>query len=536
VRRGLSRIESRSSFRFTFPIATIAALTLVAVFPLSLSWAAPGGLDPTFGKGGIVVTDFGDHNDNAHAVALQPDGKILAAGLVLGDFGVARYGTDGTLDGSFGAGGKVTTDILGLSDQANALAVQPDGKILLAGQAFSLTTAYDFAIVRLNPDGSLDSSFGNNGKVLSDFSGSIDIAYAMCVQTDGKILLAGETQDTRLHIGLARYNQDGTLDSTFGNGGKVTTTSLQGTNRILALAIQNDGKIVGAGTTFNPDTAFDFAVTRYNADGTVDMTFGSGGAVTTDFFEAPDVATSVAIQPDGKIITGGWTLNEFVFKTDFALARYGTDGSLDTSFGVNGKVVNDFAHSADEANAMVLQPDGKIVLAGTSASTSTHIALARYLGNGSLDVSFGSGGKIITDVLGTQDNALGLALQPDGKLVAAGSVRSTPVDDDFVLVRYDGKNFDLCIQDDGNGNRMRINTTTGEYEFTKCGGLSLSGTGMITRRGNLLTLQQAANNRRVVVSIDASANRATASIQILSPAESFSISDRNIANDTCACK
>jgi uncharacterized delta-60 repeat protein len=236
---------------------------------------------------------------------------------------------------------------------------------------------------------------------------------------------------------LARYNADGSLDTTFGTGGKVTTGfGAFSIDVAFGVALQPNGKIVVAGYTAASDVVADFAVARYNADGSLDTSFGTGGKVTTDF-GGFDLAPAVALQPDGKIVVAGWTEDIFFAGADFAVARYNPDGRLDAGFGTGGKVTTSFG-AFGCATGVALQPNGKIVVAGntTDAVGGEDFALARYNANGGLDAGFGTGGKVTTD-FGGDDFANGVALQPDGKIVVAGATFLT-TDYDFAVARYQG--------------------------------------------------------------------------------------------------
>ncbi|MFF1594116.1 calcium-binding protein [Streptomyces sp. NPDC058286] len=392
--------------------------------------AAPGDLDPSFGTGGKVTTDFGGF-DGAQAMAVQADGKIIAAGDTVPSgstfhFALARYNTDGSLDTSFGTGGKVTTDFD--TGGASSVAIQADGKIVAAGNAGAVGSSSDFALARYNTDGSLDASFGTGGKVTTDFGGA-DGANGVALQADGKIIAAGLAVGD---FGLARYNTDGSLDTGFGAGGKVTTGFDSG-GAADDVALQADGKIVAAGSVGSPDG--DFAVVRYNTDGSLDTGFGTGGKVTTDLGSRAE-ARGVAIQADGKIVAAGSVGTD----GDFAVVRYNTDGSLDTGFGTGGKVTTNLGDH-DIAQDVAVQANGQIVVAGQTGGggTAVNFALARYNTDGSLDTGFGTGGKVITD-FGGFDGATAVALQADGKIIAAG-VNAIPGDEasnDFALVRYEG--------------------------------------------------------------------------------------------------
>jgi len=302
-------------------------------------------------------------------------------------------------------------------------------------------SSFDFALARYNADGSLDTSFGSGGKVTTDFASNFDTALAVTVQSDGKILAAGERSDgSHFDFALARYNADGSLDSSFGSGGKVTDSIGPGSDAIQDIALQPDGKIVVAGFSTAAATSDDFALARYNANGTLDTSFGSGGHVVTVFNADYDDAFAVLLQPDGKIVAVGNAGNATGTQYFFALARYNADGSPDSSFGSGGKVTTAIGSKDDEAFAGALQPDGKIVAGGYmrgSSGSQRLFALVRYNGNGSLDATFGSGGNV-TASIGTYDYVDGLALQPDGKIVAAGIVSPSGVsgDSDFGVARY----------------------------------------------------------------------------------------------------
>lgn len=421
------------------------------------AWAAPGDLDPTFGGVGKVTTPFSTQpGDGAtvYAVAVQPNGKIVAAGAAFrslqsgassgSDFALARYNINGSLDTSFGGAGKVTKDIAGGEDYAYAVVVQPDGKIVAAGSAEvnAASSNTRFTLVRYNPDGRLDSGFGTAGVVSTDFFGTENIAASVAIQADGRIVVAGYTHDgIGRRFALARYSVDGSLDASFGTGGKVTTSFFGFDDGATGLAVQADGKIVASGWADPGGANVQFAVARYNADGSLDASFGTGGKVTTDFFGVNDVAWSLLLQGDGKLVVAGLVLPSG-FGTDlYALARFNPDGSLDTSFGGGGKTTLSFSFGYQRSLAAALQPDGKILAVswGVDASTGFDVfSLARFNSDGSVDLGFGNAGRVITNVLGSQNEAYAVAVQGDGRIVAAGSAfdpsRSLGV---FALTRYD---------------------------------------------------------------------------------------------------
>ena len=344
----------------------------------------PGDLDSNFGEKGMITTDFFGHGDFASNVAIQPDGRIIVVGSIetdndldAVDFALARYKQDGSLDKSFGNGGKISTDFFGERDTASAVAIQPNGKILVVGSTRHRNSP-NFALVRYKENGSLDESFGDGGKVTTDFFGEFDEANDIALQPNGKIVVAGVArgEDTgAVDYALARYNEDGSLDESFGDGGKVITNYMGCHTYGADLVLQPDGKMIVTGVACN-----DFALARFNEDGSLDESFGDGGWVTTDFFRDADYASSIALERDGKIIVSGSAYITNVGQ-DFALARYNEDGSIDSSFGDEGKVMTDFFGNSNSANGVAIHNDGNIVAVG---NTGDDFAIARYLHNGQL--------------------------------------------------------------------------------------------------------------------------------------------------------
>ncbi len=394
-------------------------------FAVASAFAQPGSFDNAFGGNGIVITDFGSsYSAAASSIAMQSDGKIVVAGYreysSTSAFAVARYNEDGTLDANFGTNGIAITPIGTTLDYAHAVAIQTDGKIVVAGESAAGTGYSTFAIVRYMPDGTLDNSFDGDGKVATAVIAADNVINALAIQPDGKIVVAGYSVPTGTNVALARYNSNGSLDSNFGSGGTVTA-SLTGNDRANSIAIQSDGKIVVGGTSWG--ATHDFLLMRYLANGTRDNAFGTNGAVMTEFSSgAQDYGNALCIQDDGKIILAGKTGSQ----GEFALARYNTAGTLDGQFGTAGKVTTSFGSNAAEATAVALQC-GTIVAAGKYQSKAP---VARYsLTDGSLDGTFGSGGKEMHDSVAVA----GMALQPDGKIVLAGE-QGYP-NKDFALAR-----------------------------------------------------------------------------------------------------
>lgn len=442
------------------------ALGAAAIFLFSASvqaaHAADGDLDPTFGNGGKVLTDFTQSTDIANAVAVQADGRYVVVGTTYinndyssEDFAVARYNADGTLDSTFGANGKVTTDFPGLAAVASSVVIQPDGKIVVAGGAFPLFTFLgDFKVVRYNSDGSLDISFGNGGIVTTTFpQGSY--AFALALQPDGKIVAAGthfvdfsSADSSNTDFALARYNVDGTPDDAFGNNGVVTTDFDGFNDDVFAILIQPDGKLVAVGSAKNPATFYDFAAARYMPNGGIDASFGVGGRVRTDFGSAGfDQARSAALQPDGKIVAAGTTISPDGLVQLFALARYKANGRLDKTFSRDGRQTIDFGSFSQTAYKVLVQPDGKIVAVGyaNTESSDSDFLLARCLPNGFLDRTFGRGGRVRTSFGDLNGGANGALLQEDGKIVAVGfQATATDQSSEYALARYLGNSASLA--------------------------------------------------------------------------------------------
>jgi uncharacterized delta-60 repeat protein len=409
--------RSRFRFRAIAQLGALAALVLAGV-----AGAAGGSLDPTFGSGGTVLTAFSGGSAGAGAVVLQASGRVVAAGTTKYWFALAGY-RDGHLDASFGNGGTVLTSIYG--GGVSAAAIQPDGKIVVVGR--------DFVLARFNANGSLDPTFGNGGTVFTNMPSAIDTAaHAVAIQRDGKIVVVGFSFGRDWAI--VRYNPDGSLDPTFGAGGFkfVSPLGIEGDSWASAVAIQPNGKLVVGGFTYANGLAF--ALIRLNANGNLDPSFGSGGALLTDMLTGmggDSRVAALAIQPSGKIVAAGYASIRG-FYSDFALARYTDNGTLDPTFGTGGKVLTDLGGTAGIAS-LVAQTNGRIVAGGTAGGD---FAVARYTDNGSLDQTFGAGGTVLTD-LGGYDALSAIVVQPNGKIVAAGSSNAHGTLD-FALARYLG--------------------------------------------------------------------------------------------------
>ena len=396
---------------------------------------SPGSLDLTFGTGGKVITDFeGDSYDVGWGVVIQRDAKIVVAGETQSStnrsFAIVRYTSNGTLDPTFDGDGKVRTDFTPTSgEEASAVSLQADGKLLAAGPVwFGLGTRSDFGLVRYNADGSLDTTFDGDGKVSIDFGTNWDWPVGIAVQSDGKIVLAGFTEASLYgpkDVVLARYNRDGMLDGSFDGDGKIVVdVTGGGDDEVGSLAVQADGRVLVGGST-RRGSGYSVFLLRYMPDGSLDASFDGDGKLIIDnpTFGIRDLA----LQPAGKILAGGGT--------SFGVTRFNSNGSLDTSFGSGGTADARFTTSAG-VTAIVVQPNGSIVVAG---SVGYNFALARFRPNGALDTSFGSDGTVETDVAPGDDIGWDVGVAPDGKIVLAGGSRPTfdgPMD--FAVARYVG--------------------------------------------------------------------------------------------------
>jgi uncharacterized delta-60 repeat protein len=413
-----------------------------------------GALDPTFGSGG-TASPAATVNRSADAAAVygatppKTAGDIVVAGNIQQtsgdlDFAVVRYKPNGTPDSTFGKAGEVTTSFgksYGYS-YATDVAIQADGKIVAGGFAYGSTikrSSYDFVLVRYNVNGSLDSSFGAGGIVTTNFgggttyrTGSFDLARAELIQPDGKIVLAGltvgatDTVGKDSNIALARYNADGTLDTTFGSDGKVSTSHdlipgsfvdpAYGVTQVYDTALQSDGKILVAGftqVTGGQSPSFEAFVARYNADGTLDTSFGASGFVTLPAVNAGSItlpAGYLAVEPGGEIVVTGIHQLALLHSGQAGYA----DGSFDTTFGVSQTGIVPYGFGA-----LALEPGGDIVVNDyTSVNGAATPKIVRFLSDGTVDATFGAGGSVIP----AHGFALSpaIAIQPDGKIDLAG--------------------------------------------------------------------------------------------------------------------
>ena len=404
-----------------------SALTALMLLSACAAFTQPGSLDSSFGSNGKVVKPTGSAGTFDHSLAIQQDGKIIVTGTsfngINNDVILVRYKLNGSLDKSFGVNGITVTD-LGSGEGGNAVAVQTDGKILVTGNS---------VLLRYRSNGLPDSSFGAYGKIYIPITGN-----CVAVQANGKILVGGNGGDCGTPggcVSVARYNTVGSADSSFGTDGIVSIDITDppehfGHGIATSITILQKGKILLAGNNYDEGPGSGIVIARFTRDGKVDSSFGQ--IHQNSIFK--EECYSVGIQSNGKILlagtgTGYLSINGW----DFDLRRLNPDGSFDTNFGTGGIVRTDFNYW-DFGKALRIQPDGKILIAGYTSSNNSdyNFALARYKSNGRLDKTFGIKGKVITQLDG-EDYAYSIALQQDGKIVVGGSSGTK-----FALVRYDG--------------------------------------------------------------------------------------------------
>jgi uncharacterized delta-60 repeat protein len=407
--------------------------------------AAPGDLDLSFGSGGIVLTSFAPDQywyDSARTVRVQPDGKIVVGGWISdtdnnGDHGffLARYHPTGALDASFGTNGKITGPINSGEMVGNDIALQPDGKIIAVGYGFFSSW---FAVHRYNANGTLDASFGAGGVVLTPINGSGG-ASSVAIQADGKIVVAGYVSSpgqSYSDFAVVRLLPDGSLDTSFGGTGKVITSVGNNYSYAGKVLLQPDGKIVAVGSAFVGNNQ-GLALVRYNSDGSLDSGFGSSGKIIHGVFN-PSIFWfgDAVLQPDGKIIASGhFSAGGPGWDTIF---RINPNGSRDPSFAFLS------AENLYIGNGIALQTDGKPVFFGYENSGGNYrFAILRLNPNGTPDTGFGTNGRVFTQI-GSGGSAADGALQPDGKILALGVTSVGFTDNDIAIVRYLGDSTPTC--------------------------------------------------------------------------------------------
>jgi uncharacterized delta-60 repeat protein len=435
------KTQQRSNFRRLIRrLGHCPSALLLTIWLTAAVQAAPGDLDLNFGTGGIVVTPITElpYYDEPRSMQVQSDGKIVVCGQVYeenvyGDyytisFFLARYNSTGTLDASFGTNGKIIGSFAYDGEIVGEdLALQPDGKIVVIGHKYNDSSSFDFAVNRYHSNGTLDASFGAGGRVATPIGNSFEFAESVAVGPDGKIVVAGYSYlgGGDFAFAVVRYQPDGSLDASFGAGGVVITPMSNNYISVGTVLLQPNGKIIVVGGSGINNL---FTLVRYNADGSPDAEFGSNGKVIHSIGNGPASFFDGILQPDGKIVAAGYS------NYNTAIIRYHADGSMDTSFAENGVFRTEAGFFV--GRGLALQPDGKIVSFGDSMSSG--FAISRLNAKGSPDASFGTHGRVVVPI-GTNNffQAAAGALQSDGKILALGKTFADN-GDQIVVTRYLG--------------------------------------------------------------------------------------------------
>ena len=416
-------------------------------FHISKIASNPGDLDPSFNSTGKKTTDFSSGDDEIKAVAIQSDGKIVAAGYATVSgvkvYALARYNTDGSLDNSFGTNGLVTTQIGSTNLYPNDMVIQPDGKIIVVGN-FGDGTGSKIMLARYNSDGTLDTNFGTSGfayLTLPHYASGLTVA----LQSDNKIIVGGgaKTASNFVNFYLARFTTGGVLDNTFGGSGngyvttdvsKVEFNYNNEDGSMYSIAIDNNDNIYCAGDVHISPTYQDLlALVKYTPSGSLDNTFGGNGIVTYNF-GANGYGKSVAIQSDGKIVVAGTYSGS---PNKFALFRFLSDGTLDNSFGTSGVTLTAIGSGNSVANSLALKGTGIVVSGFSYNGSNNDFAIAVYNSSGTLDNTFGTSGTVTTDFNSNNDISNAVAVNSSGSIIAGGSA-SNGSNLDFALAKYGG--------------------------------------------------------------------------------------------------
>jgi uncharacterized delta-60 repeat protein len=444
---------------------------------------ASGDLDSLF-AGGKVVKDLLGNDDYGFAVAVQADGKVLVGGragaAVGGDFGLIRLNADGTPDSTLGNAGVVTLDMGSSFDSAYAILVQSDGKIILGGETSRSGTSSDFALARFNANGTLDTTFGTSGKVVTDFATKNDQLAALALTSDGHIVAAGWATVSGLpQIAVAEYNASGQLESAFGTGGKTYAALPNGYSRGQAVAILGDGSVVVAGGASSFTTGeTHFAAVKFSATGALDSTFGASGFAVASVGGDDETAHAVLVQTDGKLVLAGESYDSNTGGADFAVTRLSAVGAVDSSFGSSGVVRTDFAGDFDQATSAVLQSNGHIVVAGlVTVNGDMHFGVECLNTDGTLDTSFGGTG-MVTIAFRCSDAGNAIALDAQGRIVVAGYSMDNAGAYDFAVARLIG--------------RVNVAPTAnagGAYTVDANGSVQLNGAGSFDSDGSIVSYE-----------------------------------------------
>lgn len=407
----------------------ILGLVIICICFSTPSFAQDGSPDNSFGTSGAVITNVAGTGDMAYSVAIQTDKKIVLGGFTTiasaQYFALTRYWPDGTVDSSFGINGRAIAGFDTLTfAYLTAIKLQQDGKIVAAGYAGNS----NFALLRFNTDGTVDSTYGVNGRVVTNFAGQTVTGNALAIQPDGYIVVAG---NVGCDIGLCRYKTDGTLDAAFGVNG-IKLIDFGACEKANAVILLPGGKILVGGST-QTGAIGQFLLLRCKANGQIDASFGTGGKTTLLPRQTYNAIYSLALQANGKIVAAG--LAKY-FSSAYGVARFSSNGAPDSSFGTNGILVHQFTNTSEEARAVALQADGKILVAGNiNDGGALQAAMVRLTSGGTVDSTFGIYGEVRTG-LGNGTFGYSLVIQGDAKIVVGGYSYFAARGNDFSVLRY----------------------------------------------------------------------------------------------------
>lgn len=431
----------RMGDRFRVKVVSVVALLAVAATGVVMACGSDeGGGQPACEgptcDGGSVETSTPDGSQP------QPDGSqpedagsdADADGAIVE---TCEGGAPGTLDESFGEGGIVRLGYA--TSSANAVAVQPDGRIVIGGDT-PTGPGDSLALVRLMPNGALDTTFGTNGLVETTVGTVSQTIKGVVLQPDGKIVAAGRSRGASqpFSFTVLRHQASGVLDPSFGDGGVVLTDFAPASAYGESVVLQPDGRILVGG--YREQASSDFILARYNADGSLDANFGVGGRVTIDVRATADANGNLALMPDGRLVIGGSSVDPADGnRSDMAASRVLADGGLDNSFGTAGKFMANFGGGSSLAFALAVDSTGRTLLGGARKSgVPDDLAVVRLTSSGVADPSWGTGGLVTTDFAGRGDVATALTVQEDGRIIAVGTsgVGTSIEDIGIVLARY----------------------------------------------------------------------------------------------------
>lgn len=389
-------------------------------------------LDSTFAINGQATTDIDNADNRAYCLAIQSDNKIVVAGFMHNghdyDFATIRYNYDGSIDSTFGINGKVITDFEGNNDRIYSVAITDEQKILAAGYSVDSFGISDFCLIRYDSNGGLDTSFGISGKVITRINNNNSKGYGLTIQNDGKIIVVGQCYaGPNGDFAIVRYNPNGSLDSLFYSSGTSIIDFGSWNDKAMSALQRSDGKIIVSGISSNQ-----IAVLRLDLNGTIDSTFATNGKIIINNCLASP-KSSMILQNDGKILIAG------NYYSDIALIRLYENGFLDTTFNSTGITFIDFGNNClDNGSSLDIQTDGKIIVTGQTYVNGSYsdVALLRFNNDGSLDSTANlPNGKITTDFYGYNDWGYSTVIQNDGKILVAGESYNGN-NYDFALVRY----------------------------------------------------------------------------------------------------